>query len=75
MSRPPSATSAITPPRRDRSRRLCLLAALAIGAVFSSGLIASPLSTAPTAAAATASGALGPLTPKDVVYQILTDRF
>lgn len=25
--------------------------------------------------AATASGALGPLTPKDVVYQIITDRF
>jgi glycosidase len=28
-----------------------------------------------TATAATASGALGPLTPKDVVYQIITDRF
>lgn len=32
---------------------------------------ALPLSTH----AATASGAIGPLTPKDVVYQIITDRF
>jgi glycosidase len=30
---------------------------------------------APYADAVTASGALGPVTPKDVVYQIITDRF
>jgi len=33
------------------------------------------LASLQTAGAATASGALGPLTPKDVVYQIITDRF
>lgn len=40
--------------------------------VLAAGLILTPLQTA---SALTASGALGPVTPKDVVYQIITDRF
>lgn len=42
----------------------CLIAAVASFAL-------APLA----AGAATASGALGPVTPKDLVYQIITDRF
>ncbi|HZG56705.1 alpha-amylase family glycosyl hydrolase [Paenibacillus sp.] len=34
-----------------------------------------PLAHPQTAEAETSSGALGPLTPKDTVYQIITDRF
>ncbi|THF78797.1 alpha-amylase family glycosyl hydrolase [Cohnella fermenti] len=45
-------------------------AALAVTLVFGGGFIPSQ-----QASAVTASGALGPLTPKDVVYQIITDRF
>ena len=37
---------------------------------------AASIALAPlTSGAATASGALGPVTPKDLVYQIITDRF
>lgn len=47
---------------------VCFLALLPLG--LSGGSV-----TLNGASAATASGALGPLTPKDVVYQIVTDRF
>ncbi|MEW9701379.1 alpha-amylase family glycosyl hydrolase [Paenibacillus sp. SI8] len=44
-------------------------ASLTLTFSFSSAIIT------PTAHALTASGALGPVTPKDTVYQIITDRF
>ena len=53
---------------RQWLRRLASIGCLL--AVFA-GFALAPL----TAGAATASGALGPLTPKDLVYQIITDRF
>ncbi len=46
------------------------LAALSVCIVFS-GLVINPQTTD----ALTASGALGPVTPKDTIYQIITDRF
>lgn len=56
-------------PRRKAASRAVTLARV----VF---LVLVPLALgANVARAATASGALGPLTPKDVVYQIITDRF
>ncbi|MBB6636037.1 alpha-amylase family glycosyl hydrolase [Cohnella thailandensis] len=44
--------------------------AIALTLAFGGGIV-----PAQQASALTASGALGPLTPKDVVYQIITDRF
>lgn len=51
-------------------RRRPVLVALAL-------LLVAPIALFDTgsAPAATSAGALGPLTPKDVVYQIITDRF
>ena len=55
-------------PRRGL-RRLASLASLF---ALVGGLALAPMHSAE---ALTASGALGPLTPKDVIYQIITDRF
>lgn len=75
MSHLSSSTIEPSPGQTKRPRRRGFLAAVALSALLGSGLIASPLTPAPAASALTASGAIGPLTPKDVVYQIITDRF
>lgn len=60
--------------RRRRRRVVNLLAAsVAVAAMLAGSFVATPATTA--VASPTASGALGPLSPKDVVYQIITDRF
>lgn len=47
------------------------LASMGCSLAIFGGVALAPLA----AGAATASGALGPVTPKDLVYQIITDRF
>ncbi len=58
-----------------RFRRLTAIAAGLVLATTAALATMSATTNAAPAAAATSTGALGPLDPTDVVYQILTDRF
>ncbi|MCP9486449.1 MAG: alpha-amylase family glycosyl hydrolase [Gaiellaceae bacterium MAG52_C11] len=60
--------------KSQRRHRLAGFTVVTVLALLAAGLTGGKI-TVDSASAATASGALGPLTPKDVVYQIITDRF
>jgi cyclomaltodextrin glucanotransferase len=64
----------MTRPTRPAPSTARGLVRLALAALLAAALLALAGSGG-TANALTASGAIGPLTPKDVVYQIITDRF